>query len=141
VLALQQAWRQSRIGTRDGVRREQGGWIYARNGQIVIRRARSVGSAEIDLRNPPTVAGALLVGTFHKHPGFASQGFVTGPSPEDVVHAYMRGVPALLISEGMNITAFGPNRKGSDPDLAFDPSDPTITGYPGNSANTTRCPP
>ena len=141
VRAMQQAWRQSNIGLRDGVRREQGGWIYARNGQIIIRRARNGGTANIDLTNPPVVPGAILLGNFHTHPGFAAQNMDPAPSPPDIRNATWRGVPGLVISEGMGITPYGPNRRGSDPTHALAPTNPLITGYPGNSANTTGCPP
>ena len=139
--AMETAWRQSNIGLRDDLRREQGGWIYARNGQIIIRRARNGGSASIDLRNPPVVRGALLVGNFHTHPGFATQNYDPNPSTPDVNNSFRRGVPGLVISEGMGITPYGPNRRGSNPGQALNPSNPAITGYPGNSANTTGCPP
>jgi len=95
----------------------------------------------INLQNPPTVRGAILVGNFHTHPGFAAQDFVPDPSVNDQINAFWRGVPGLVISEGMTITPFGPNRRGSNPNVALNPSDPRITGYPGNSVNTTGCPP
>jgi RHS repeat-associated protein len=141
IAAMQQAWRQSNPGMRHGVRREQGGWIYARNGQTIIRRARAGASGAINLNNPPRVRGALLVGSFHTHPGFHAQGFpLPGPSPVDVALADARNIPELVMSEGMVITAYGPNRRGGNPSIAWDPSDPLITGYPGNSENTSGCP-
>lgn len=36
-------------------RREEGGWIYARNGQTIIRRARPGATLHINLSNPPQV--------------------------------------------------------------------------------------
>jgi hypothetical protein len=141
---MQKAWRQSRIGLRDGVRREQGGWIYARGGQTLIIRARAGASAAIDLRDPPQIAGALLVGTFHTHPGFWTQGYEPGPSGSDTSNAAARNLPALLISEGMGITPFGPDRRGSDLAHADDPNNSPenrARGYPGNTVNTQGCHP
>jgi hypothetical protein len=83
----------------------------------------------------------VLVGYFHTHPGFASPGYDPEPSAEDDIMVGARNVPGLIISEGMKIKPYGPNRRGSDPEIAVDPSTPDIAGYPGNSANTTNCPP
>lgn len=59
VQALQHAWRDSRPGTREGVRHEEGGWIYARNGRTVIQRATSGGAADVSLVPAPQIRGAL----------------------------------------------------------------------------------
>jgi len=132
----------SRPGTREGVRHEEGGWIYARNGQTIIRRAPSGGTGEINLRNPPQVSGALLIGDFHTHPGFYSQGYQIGPSERDAIRENQRGVPGLVIVEGMLVAPYGPHRRGSNPENALDPNNPAndITGFPGNTANSRGCP-
>jgi hypothetical protein len=138
---MYQAWTESNPGMSDSVRREQGGWIYARNGKILIRRAAPGISAEINLENPPQIKGAMLVGNFHTHPGFAAQGYNSPiESTTDLINATWRGVPGLIIREGKIVFNYGPSRRGADPDLALDPSNPKITGYPGNSANLLGCP-
>lgn len=149
VRAMHQAWRESNPGARRDLRREQGGWIYVRNGRTIIRRARAGGPDSIDLNNPPQIPGALLVGDFHTHPGFktqtrpgSNQTYNPAPSDPDVAQALARGVPGLVISEGMKITPYGPKRRGGDPMFAYAHDNPLIdiTGYPGNTADTTHCP-
>jgi len=58
VKALQKAWRDSKPGTRAGVRHEEGGWLYAKNGKIIVARGKPGGSETIDLSNPPKIGGA-----------------------------------------------------------------------------------
>jgi hypothetical protein len=141
VRALDKAWRESHPGTSDNVRREQGGWIYARNGKTIVRRGPAGTKDSFDPRNPPQIAGALLVATFHTHPGFASQGMYPKPNIDDILLANRQGVPGLVVVEGMQIVPYGPERRGSLPAMAADPKDPTndIKGYPGNTADTTGC--
>src|SRR5688572_15523759 len=79
--ALEQAWVDSMPNDPDG-RHEEGGWIYADaiRGNISIRRAAAGAQATLDLRDPPIVAGSVVVATFHTHPNPASEGWQTGPS-------------------------------------------------------------
>lgn len=145
VAAMQQAWRESNPGMRDGLRREQGGWIYALNGKTEIRRARSGGTDSINLLNPPVIRDkkgriGMLIGFFHTHPGFRTQEYSQMIGSGDEMRAIERGVPGLIMSEGMVIEAYGPTRRGSFPSLAKPPTDPSIAGFPGNSADSRRCP-
>lgn len=94
--------------------------IYAKNGKILIVRAQRGKSDNIDLTNPPAIRGAMLVGTFHTHLGFAAQGHHSPlESTPDLINATFRGVPGLIIREGKVIFAYGPNRRGSEPDLGW----------------------
>jgi hypothetical protein len=79
----------------------------------------------------------MLVGDFHTHPGFKTQGYSPFPDLADSGLNFARGVPGLVISEGMKIYDTGPDRRGSDPELAKDPKQ--VPGYPGNSANNKNC--
>jgi hypothetical protein len=140
VAALYQAWRDSHPGASDTVRREQGGWIYARNGQTLIRRAKPGTKDGIDLSNPPRLKGALLIGDFHTHPGFLSQKMNPLVNSDDMNVNMARGVPGLVISEGKRIDAYGPTRRGSFPSLALPAGHPLLKGYPGDAANSVGCP-
>ncbi len=63
---------------------EQGGWIYQNSrGQLLFRRAGAerLTAGTINLTNPPGVAGATIVGTFHTHTyteGIANYMLLTG---------------------------------------------------------------
>ena len=118
--ALDQAWLESR--PHDAVHRhEEGGWIYmdTTTGQITTRRAVAGIRAEIDLDNPGSVAGAVVVGAFHTHPNPAAEGWVTGPSQSDQIIDARNGVPDLIRAEdGVHVS--GPmSRRGG------------LTGEPG----------
>ena len=149
--AALQAMRDSRSG-RPGAH-EEGGWIYARNGRIIVQRARPGTEEGIDLSNPPKVRGALLVGIFHTHPKVYFKGPLwetyiggdpnpskTGRNPDTDIR-YL-GIPGIVVAEvdgKLMLTPYGPNRRGSDPDRALPPA--LVPGYPGNSADTRGCPP
>src|SRR5260370_28900423 len=92
--ALDLAWIDSQAGQPPQIRDEEGGWIYLDifTGRIkVVRAARGVQN-EIDLSTPPPSLDSVVVGKFHTHPNPASQGWVTGPSPTDLVVAAHHGV-------------------------------------------------
>jgi RHS repeat-associated protein len=135
---LNRAWRDSRPGQPN--RSEQGGWIYARNGRIFVIRARPGTTNRINLDNPPQPAGALLVATFHTHPTLSSQGGDPNQSDLDLQNEVFRGVPGLIRNEN-GITPYGPNRRGSNPELALYPGPGPVNGYPGLKADSTHCPP
>ena len=68
------------------------------------------------------------------------------PDPDDreVTIQYGFGVPGFAVTESTNPKLrfsgilYGPERRGSDPDLAFDHRG--LYGFPGNSADTRGCP-
>lgn len=77
----------------------------------------------------------MLVGMFHTH---ADPDGTQGPSPDDVDNEYYRGIPGLIRNKN-GIEPYGPNRRGSVPEMALPPTDPSIKGYPGNSADQRVC--
>src|SRR5205809_277389 len=82
--ALQEVWVDSLPGD-PAQRHEEGGWIYVElvTGRISTIRAPSGSRSGLSLANPPTVAGALVVGTFHTHPNSTAEGWNSGPSRVD----------------------------------------------------------
>jgi hypothetical protein len=121
--ALEQAWTDSLPG--DPLQRhEEGGWIYsdATTGAISIRRAPAGIRAFIDLNTPPTVAGSLVIATFHTHPNPSAEGWNPGPSVGDTTSAFLLGVPCIIrADDGIHTT--GPDsRRGG------------LTGNPGYPA-------
>jgi hypothetical protein len=113
-LALDQAWAASQP-TDPNARHEEGGWIYIdlSTGQLTIRRAPAVAQAGIDLSNPPTVAGAVVVGKFHTHPQPVAEGWNPGPSASDLYYDTLHGVPDLIKAEdGIHLSGPDSRRKG-----------------------------
>jgi hypothetical protein len=99
-IALEEAWQDSQ--PHDFIlRHEEGGWIYmdVANGQLTIVRALTGTDARINLHHPPTLAGAVVVGKFHTHPNPASEGWLTGPSADDIRTDAIHGVPDLIRAE------------------------------------------
>src|SRR5438045_1873991 len=84
VQAMEQAWIDS-LPNNVANRHEEGGWIYMNTitGQITTLRASAGMRSRISLGNPPIVANAVVVGTFHTHPNPTSSGWTPGPSPTD----------------------------------------------------------
>lgn len=121
VAALDQVWLDSQPGGHPNMRHEEGGWIYMElaTGRITVTRAPRGLSDQIDLSQPPLVPGSVVVGKFHTHPNPASEGWVTGPSPSDLLIDGAHGVPDLIRAEdGVHLS--GPNvRRGG------------LTGGPG----------
>jgi len=120
--ALEKAWSDSL--PHDAKRRhEEGGWVYVHmsSGEVAIRRAKPGATAAIDLANPPVVAGALVVATFHTHPNPIAEGWNPGPSPRDTESALILGVPCLIRAEdGVHTTGPAQRRGG----LAGEPGFP-----------------
>jgi YD repeat-containing protein len=146
VQAMSEAWADSKPGQRD--RREHGGWVYWNPalGDITTRRKPGGGApTEINLNNPPKVAGYLVVATFHTHPTLRSQKGDPFPSGRDLRLANLSGVPGLVAHEGsgpgltMEIRAYGPHRRGGLPTLAGPGSVEKRLGFPGNSEDNRRC--
>ncbi len=133
---------------------EHGGWIYqTRRGALQFVRAgdERAASGSIDLRNPPTFRGAIVVADYHTHPYTESnatnslrEGFNNmRPSQQDEDVAFKVGVPDIVVYESgfqngaSQLTAWGvgPNRRGGAPDRAGAPGD----GFPGNSVDNRGC--
>jgi hypothetical protein len=98
--ALEQAWSNSL--SNDPIKRhEEGGWIYmdAATGQISVECAPPGLASAINLNNPPTRPGAVIVGKFHTHPNPKAEGWNTGPSQEDLIVDGLHGVPDLIRAE------------------------------------------
>src|SRR5262245_17075400 len=97
---LDQAWADSLPGD-PAARHEEGGWIYMdlTAGVLSIRRAPSGKGGEIDLRLPPVISGAVVVGKFHTHPNPSSEGWIPEPSFDDQGIDHLHGVPDLIRAE------------------------------------------
>jgi hypothetical protein len=107
--ALEEAWMDSLVGDPDR-RHEEGGWIYLNTttGEITIRRAPAGEQAEVNLEDPPILAGSVIVGIFHTHPNPSSEGWNPGPSEEDRRSDERDGVPDLIHAEQW-YPLFGPS--------------------------------
>lgn len=134
---------------------EHGGWIYQslRTGRLDFIRAgdERAASGRIDLRNPPSLPGAIVVADYHTHPyteNAATNSLREGfnnmrPSQQDEDVAFKVGVPDIVVYEsgsGNGASAIvasgvGPNRRGGAPDRAGAPAD----GFPGNSVDNRGC--
>lgn len=133
---------------------EHGGWIYqTRRGALQFVRAgdERAASGRIDLRNPPTLPGAIVVADYHTHPyteNAATNSLREGfnnmrPSQQDEDIAFRVGVPDIVVFESdyrngasvLTAWGVGPNRRGGAPDRAGAPAD----GFPGNSVDNRGC--
>lgn len=112
--AMAQAWTDSQSA--DPVNRhEEGGWIYMNTttGQIqVVRKPDTSAQASVDLDNPPTVPGAVVVGVFHTHPNPTSQGWDPGPSGADRTIDARDGIPDLIQADDGVHTSGPVSRRG-----------------------------
>jgi uncharacterized Zn-binding protein involved in type VI secretion len=109
--AMGQAWQDSQAG--DPVaRHEEGGWIYMdpNTGRINVVRAPVGAQASVNLDNPPTVPGSVVVGVFHTHPNPTSEGWDPGPSPADQRIDARDGIPDLIRADDGNHVS-GPNSR------------------------------
>jgi hypothetical protein len=118
--ALEDAWNDS-LPADPLTRHEEGGWFYfdPNTGLVNVRRSASGGRADLDLNDPPIVAGSFLVATFHTHPNPASEGWQTGPSDSDSSSAWELGVPCIIRAEDGVHTTGPESRRGG------------LTGPPG----------
>ena len=109
--ALRQAWIDSLPGD-SANRHEEGGWIYldTTTGTITVLRAPAGGQSTLDLRNPPLLAGFVVVATFHTHPNPTAEGWSSGPSGFDELSADALGVPCLIRADDGDYTV-GPDKK------------------------------
>jgi hypothetical protein len=133
---------------------EHGGWIYqTRRGALQFVRAgdERAASGSIDLRNPPTFRGAIVVPDYHTHPYTESnatnslrEGFNNmRPSQQDEDIAFKVGVPDIVVFESdyrngasvLTAWGVGPNRRGGAPDRAGAPAE----GFPGNGVDNRGC--
>jgi hypothetical protein len=97
---MNEAWADSHPGDR-AHRHEEGGWVYVNpaTGEVTTRRAKAGVEQHIDLDDPPTVPGSVVVASFHTHPTPAAEGGDPGPSGPDATLANRRGVPNLIRNE------------------------------------------
>jgi hypothetical protein len=111
--ALENAWIDSKSPD-ENLRHEEGGWIYMdlTTGDLSIERSASGDGSSIDLSNPPTFPGKIVVGKFHTHPNPSSEGWTAGPSRGDRIVDARHGVPDLIRSD-IGIHVSGPRlRRG-----------------------------
>lgn len=66
------------------------------DGGITVRRAQPGYQSEVNLENPPMVAGHIVVGVFHTHPNPSSEGWDPGPSAADRFADDRDGIPDLI---------------------------------------------
>ena len=74
------------------------------------RAPRGIGDA-IDLNKPPLVSGSAVVGKFHTHPNPAAEGWVTGPSPDDLIVDLFAGSAAMAHAVMLQNKADGGTRR------------------------------
>jgi len=121
--ALAEAWADS-LPDDASRRHEEGGWIYMDlgTGELLIQRAPAGEQSQLEIGNPPLIAGSVIVAVFHTHPNPRAEGWEPGPSASDrAVHARM-GVPGLIRAEdGVYVTGPASRRDG----LMGDPGYPT----------------
>lgn len=74
--ALEVAWVDSNSETPER-RHEEGGRIFMNvtTGEIMVRRAARGAESWIDLNDPPSLAGCVVVGKFHTHPNPTHEGW------------------------------------------------------------------
>ena len=121
--ALDQAWTDSEAND-PTARHEEGGWLYLdlATGEISVQRAARCEQDEIDLSTPTLIPGSVVVGKFHTHPNLGSQGWVTGPSADDLYVDAIHGVPDLIKAEdGIHLSGPDSRRGGLAGGLGFPP--------------------
>lgn len=109
--ALTTAWADS-LALDLALRHEEGGFIYLDpvSGEVHVRRAPPGDRWGVHLTNPPVVAGAFLVGTYHTHPNLSAEGWQVGPSDFDIELADASGVPWLIVTD-VGLFSAGPDRR------------------------------
>lgn len=112
--ALEESWVDS-MPADQARRHEEGGWVYVdvTTGTIAVRRAAAGSRAFLDLGDPPTVVGSVVVATFHTHPNPTAEGWTAGPSDGDTRSAFLLGVPCLIrADDGVHTTGPDSRRGG-----------------------------
>lgn len=111
--ALEEAWKES-LPSDPEKRHEEGGWVYmdVKTGKLDIRRANAGQQATLDLNTPMTVAGSVVVATFHTHPNPSAEGWNAGPSASDAQSAWLLGVPCLIRADDGVYTTGPDSRRG-----------------------------
>src|SRR5260370_35796767 len=112
---LEQAWNDS-LPNGPATRHEEGGWIYLEltTGRLIARRHAGGSQADLDLTNPPLLAGCVIVATFHTHPNPSADGWDPAPSPDDTDSANRLGVPCLSrADDGTHTTGPACRRAGT----------------------------
>jgi hypothetical protein len=91
-------------------------------GTVMVVRAPAGGQSLLDLSAPPTVAGAVVVATFHTHPNPTAEGWEAGPSAADTQSAWLFGVPCILRADnGIYTTGPASRRGGLTGSLGYPP--------------------
>ncbi len=104
--AIERAWEDSKPDD-SAARHEEGGWTYmdTATGRITVRRAHPGGQATINLDQPPTVLGSVVVAKFHTHPNPTAEGWVGGPSESDRRVDASHGVPDIIrADDGLHLS-------------------------------------
>jgi uncharacterized Zn-binding protein involved in type VI secretion len=121
--AMAQAWQDSQPN--DPLNRhEEGGWVYMNptTGAISVVRQTAGQTAGIDLSQPPDVPGAVVVAKFHTHPNPTADGWLPGPSPQDVRVDAQHGVPDLIqADDGVHVSGPDSRRGGLGGGSGFPP--------------------
>ena len=113
ITALEDAWIDSRADHPE-FRREQGGWIFVNltSGELFAVRAHSEFQSELELFEAPSVAGSMVVATYHTHPNPSSAGWYPGPSNHDARSAWILGVPCIIRADDGIYTTGPTARRG-----------------------------
>jgi hypothetical protein len=122
---INRAWRDTNADVRPIIMAsEQGGWIYMdmTTGRLTFRRkdnplgppttdgTNQRGYLTIDLNNPPTVAGSVVIANFHTHP---SDPFTGASDPDRQLNSGY-GVPGIVRGQGGAYSMTGtPKRIGN----------------------------
>src|ERR1700761_1979890 len=61
---------------------------------FTTRPAPTGNGRQVDLNNPPSILGSVIVGDWHTHPGPPGP---ANPSPDDRRHARRRGICSFII--------------------------------------------
>ena len=112
--ALDEAWIDS-LADDPLQRHEEGGWIYldTNTGVLSIRRAARGRTSTIDLTNPPTSLGTVVVGKFHTHPNPTAENWDPEPSAQDRIVDNRHGVPDLIrADDGIHLSGPAERRSG-----------------------------
>jgi hypothetical protein len=112
--ALDEAWTDS-LADDPVQRHEEGGWIYldTTTGALLIRRAARGRTSTIDLTNPPTSPGTVVVGKFHTHPNPTAEAWDPEPSAQDQIVDNRHGVPDLIrADDGIHLSGPAERRNG-----------------------------
>ena len=119
--ALDEAWEDS-LPVMATLRHEEGGWIYMDmySGELSIVRATGGAQTYINLNEPPSFDGSVIVGKFHTHPNPTIEGWHPGPSQSDRRIDEIHGVPDLILADnGLYYSGPDSRRGGLEGETGF----------------------